>query len=121
MILGMDGLLESISKALILNASDSVYMADMPIKQLIEDKNLSEQMHVKEPLLGPTGLLVKVNTKSKSGVMNDLVNEVMNQLAASKTIDPQMLRQLHACRLSSFEETVEVFLFSLEDTPGDLQ
>lgn len=116
----MDGLLESISRAIILNAAEKVvYMADMPISHLVKEKTLAKELKVTSPILGPLGLLIKVNTKDKSSMMNSLVNEVMTQLTMSNTIDPQMLRQLHACRLSSFDETIEVFLFSLEDASSE--
>ncbi len=111
-----EGLLESIAGSVIDNASEHVVsMAVIPIKQFITDKNLASEMDVKEPIQGPIGLLIKVNTRSPVGTVTALVNEAVDQLVLAKVLDSGMITQLHAAKISSFEETVEVFLFSLED------
>lgn len=116
----MDGLLESIAESVILNASENVvYMATMPIQYFLEDRPLVKEMKASSQIQGPIGLLIKVNTKNSVGTVVALVNEAVNQLANDKIIDPIMIRQLHAAKLSSFEETIEVFLFSLEDPVSD--
>jgi hypothetical protein len=118
----MDGLLEAIAGSVILNASERVlYMACMPIKSFIEDKSLIKEMNITTPVEGSIGILIKVNTKNTVGTVTALINEAVNQLVGAKMIDPVMIRQLHGAKLSSFEETIEVFLFSLEDSTNELQ
>lgn len=116
----MDALISSMSKALVQKASDScLFHALLPISQFMDETNLVKALGITDKIHGPVGLMVSLNTKNKASLINIVIQRTLSQLEVGGVVDHHMIRELHAARLSSFEETVEIFVFALEDALND--
>ena len=68
-----------------------------------------------EPIQWPCAVVITIRTKSPNRIMGDIVKGILSRLEASRLLPENRIRQIGACRLSSNEETVELYIATLDD------
>lgn len=116
-------MLEIMSEQMIREAAEGIlFRFELPLKTLLQEPwSLLDASFKGAARSEPLGVMIRVCTKDKATVLNRAITEVLTRLEREHIItDHDRIRELHAARISSFEETCEIFLYLADQTSNNL-
>jgi hypothetical protein len=116
----MDDLIDLMTVSMIEKAMERVlHRFEFPITSehgIGTDAMLRLRIAAREnPTVSPVGVLIKANTKKHPRSAIGILAVVVRALTNSGLVRQDQIREFHFSRLSSFEETAEIYLVALDD------